>query len=111
MVGNRMMGTSLLCTGDIAEGRAHLDRAIALYDPVLHRPLATRLGQYVRVSILSYRSLALWSLGYPAAGLADTDQAIKDARAIGHAASLMFALTVTSWTLSSAQTTRLRISN
>jgi predicted ATPase len=99
MVGNRMMGTSLLLTGDIAEGRAHLDRAIALYDPVQHRPLATRLGQDVRVSILSYRSFALWSLGYPAAALADADHALKDAREIGHAASLMFALAVTSWTL------------
>jgi hypothetical protein len=95
MVGNRMMGTSRLLTGDTAEGRAHLDRAIALYDPVQHRPLATRLGQDVRVSILSYRSFALWSLGYPAAALADADHA-KDAREIGHAASLMFALAVTS---------------
>ncbi|SHN78093.1 AAA family ATPase [Bradyrhizobium erythrophlei] len=99
MVGNRMMGTSLLLTGDIPEGRAHLDRAFALYDPVQHRPLATRLGQDVRVSILSYRSFALWSLGYPAAALADADHALKDAREIGHAASLMFALAVTSWTL------------
>src|SRR5271163_2335414 len=40
MIGHRMMGTSLLCTGDIAEGRAHLDRAIALYDRAEHRPLA-----------------------------------------------------------------------
>jgi predicted ATPase len=98
MVGNRMMGTSLLLTGDIAEARAHLDRAIALYDPVRHRPLATRLGQDVGVSILSYRSFALWSLGYPAAALADADHALKDARETGHAASLMFALAVTSWT-------------
>ncbi len=30
MVGHRLMGMSLLLTGDIAEGRAHLDRAIAL---------------------------------------------------------------------------------
>jgi hypothetical protein len=33
MIGHRLIGTSLLFTGDIAEGRAHLDRAIALYDP------------------------------------------------------------------------------
>jgi class 3 adenylate cyclase/predicted ATPase len=99
MVGNRLMGTSLLLTGDLAEARAHLNRAIALYDPVQHRPLATRLGQDVRVSTLSYRSFALWSLGYPAAALADADQALKDAREIGHAASLMFGLAVTSWTL------------
>ena len=56
MIGHRLMGTSLLFTGDIAEGRAHFDQAIALYDPAEHRPLATRFGQDVGVAILSYRS-------------------------------------------------------
>ena len=37
MIGHRLMATSLLETGDIAEGRAHFDQAIALYDPVAHR--------------------------------------------------------------------------
>ena len=39
MIGHRIMGMSLLYTGDIAEGRAHFDQAIALYDPAEHRPL------------------------------------------------------------------------
>ena len=92
MIGHRLMGISLLYTGDIAEGRAHFDQAIALYDPAEHRPLATRFGQDVGVAILSYRSLALWLLGYPEAALADADHALKDAREIGQAATLMFAL-------------------
>ena len=41
MVGHRNMGASLLETGDIAQGRAHYDHALALYDPAEHRPLAT----------------------------------------------------------------------
>ena len=95
MIGHRLMGISLLCTGDIAEGRAHFDQAIALYDPAEHRPLATRFGQDVGVAILSYRSLALWLLGYPEAALADAEHALKDAREIGQAATLMYALYVT----------------
>jgi hypothetical protein len=83
---------SLLCTGDPAEGRAHLDRAIALYDPWEHRQLATRFGQDTRVAILSFRSLAQWLLGYPEAAAADADRALQDAREIGHAATLMYAL-------------------
>ena len=71
MIGHRLMGISLLFTGDIAEGRAHLDQAIALYDPAEHRPLATRFGQDVGVATLSYRSWALWLLGYPEAALGD----------------------------------------
>ena len=88
-------GRFLAATGDIVEGRAHFDRALALYDPAEHRPLATRFGQDVRVAILSYRSLALWLLGYPDAALADTEHALKDAREIGQAPTLMYALTLT----------------
>ena len=98
MVGHRLMGISSLCTGDIADGRAHCDQAIALYDPAKHRPLATRFGQDIRVAILSFRSIALWMLGYPEAALADVDQALKDAREIGQAATLMYALALTSLT-------------
>ena len=91
MIGHRMMG-SVLHTGAFAEGRAHLDSAIALYDPPEHRPLATRFGQDIRVAALSYRSWALWMLGYPEAALADTSHALRDAREIGQAATLMYAL-------------------
>ena len=91
-VGHRLVGTSLACTGDIAQGRAHLDRAAALYNPTEHRPLALRFGQDVRVAILSNRALALWMLGYPTAALADTDQLLTDAREIGQAATVMYAL-------------------
>ncbi len=92
MIGHRLMGTSLVHTGDIAEGRGHLDQAIALYDPAEHRPLATRFGQDAGVTILSYRSQALWLLGYPEAALRDSDDALKNAREMGQAATLMYAL-------------------
>jgi hypothetical protein len=39
---NRVMGISLLHTGDIVESRKHFDSAMALYDPAEHRPLAMR---------------------------------------------------------------------
>jgi predicted ATPase len=37
--------------------------------------------------------LALWLLGYPEAALADTERALRDAREIGQAVTLMYALT------------------
>jgi predicted ATPase len=83
----------LLHTGDIAEARAYYDQALALYDPAEPRPVVT-VAHDTRVAILSHRSLGLWSLGYPEAALADADDALKYAREIGHAATLMFALTV-----------------
>ena len=88
----RIMGMSSQWTGHIAESRDYLDRAIALYDPVVHRPLAPRFGQDTGVGALCYRSRALWMLGYPEAALADADQALREAREIGQATSLIFAL-------------------
>jgi predicted ATPase len=91
---HRLMGTSLVHTGDIAEGRAHYDQAIALYDPAAHGPMAMRFGQDLRVVTLSQRSIALWFLGYPKAALADTERALESARALDQSAHLMYALLV-----------------
>src|SRR6478735_3453852 len=91
MNGHRIVGVSLLLTGDIPEGRASLDRAITLYDPVEHPTLAARFAVDFAVSIWCYRSIALWLLGYPDAALADTKRVVQHARGIGKAASLMFA--------------------
>ena len=91
MIGHRIMG-SVLHTGAFMEGRAHLDRALALYDPAEHRALATRFGQDIRVAALSYRSWALWFLGYPDAALLDARRAVEEAREIGQAPTLMYAL-------------------
>jgi predicted ATPase len=98
MVGHRLMGTSLWVTGNIAGSQMHYDQALALYDPAKHRQLATRLGQDVRMAILSYRSLTLWLLGYPEAARTDADKAVNDAREIDQAITLMYALQVTSLT-------------
>jgi predicted ATPase len=86
------MGQSFLITGDVVQGRIQYDQAIALYDPAEHRPLATRFGQDVGVAALCYRSVGLWLLGYPGAARVDIERAVKDAREIGHAATLMYAL-------------------
>jgi class 3 adenylate cyclase/predicted ATPase len=98
MMGHRLMGLSLLHTGEITDGRAHLDRAITLYDPAEHRPLATRFGQDIGAATLSWKSLAFWLLGYPQAALADSEHALKVAREIGHSATLMYVLNFSAWT-------------
>jgi len=92
VMGHRLMGSSLLLTGDVAESRGHFDHALALHDPAKHRSLTTRFGQDIGVSILMFRSQAVWLLGYPQSALADADRALKDARDIGHAPTLMIAL-------------------
>jgi predicted ATPase len=92
MMGHRLMGTTLLFMGDPAQGRHHLDRALALYDTAVHRALAARFGQDVQVAALSYRSWSNWVLGYPDAAVTDAERALNDARDIDQAAELMHAL-------------------
>ncbi len=88
MDAHRMVGISCLFTGDIAQARAHLDRAIALYDPMQDRPV----GLDARVATLVRRAWALWVLGYPDAARVDRDDALNSARGIGQSATLLFAL-------------------
>jgi predicted ATPase len=93
MLGHRLMGHALMLTGDIAEGRAHYDQSLALYDPLTHRALATQIGgQDARMAVLTHRARALWLLGYPEAALADAERGLRDARDVGNAATLMYAL-------------------
>ncbi len=99
MLGHRLMGTTLLFMGENAESLMHYKQMLALYDPAEHRSLMTRFGQDLRVAILAWRAVPLWSLGYPEAALADAADALKEAREIGQAATLMYALCFTTTTL------------
>jgi predicted ATPase len=98
MIGHRLKGHAALLMGHIAEGRAHYDQVISLYDPKEHRPLAMRFGQDVLASILPFRALALWAHGFPDAALADADRVVKHARELDHAASLALSLATVSLT-------------
>ena len=98
MIAHRQMGLSLLHTGDIAEGRTHLEHAIALYDPAEHRDLATRFfGQENGAAIMSWRSIASWLLGYPDAALADAERALLLAREADHLATLVYVINFSIW--------------
>jgi predicted ATPase len=91
MIGHRLVGTSLMLTVDVPKALKHYNQAFALYDPAKHRPLATRFGQDVGVSIFVYRAWAQWMLGYPETAIADADRALENAQEAGHAGTLMYA--------------------
>jgi class 3 adenylate cyclase len=82
----------LALTGDLVGGKEHYDRALAIYDPAEHRPLTTRSGRDVGVTLLSFRSSCVWQLGYPVASRNDAERAVKNARELCHATTLMYAL-------------------
>ena len=80
------------------KGRPHFERAIELYDPAEHRPLATLFGTDTRAHSLCYRSWAFWFLGYPKAAILDARHAVHGAREMGLAGTLMNTLALTSLT-------------
>jgi class 3 adenylate cyclase/predicted ATPase len=92
MIAHRLMGISLLFTGDPVAARSHHDKALTLYDPVEHKALTSHFGHDSGVAIFSYRPFSLWLLGYPEAALRDTEEALRIARDLGQAATLMYAL-------------------
>jgi tetratricopeptide (TPR) repeat protein len=83
---------ALALTGDLVDAKEHYDRALAIYDPAEHRPLTTRSGRDVGLTLLSFRSACVWQLGYPAAARNDAERAVKNAREMGDATTLMYAL-------------------
>jgi len=92
LVANRLMGVSHLMLGSFDSARAYLDKAVALYAPEEHRPLAARFGQDVGCMALAYRSITLWVLGYPEAALKDADNLLNNAREVGQAGTTMYTL-------------------
>jgi class 3 adenylate cyclase/predicted ATPase len=83
---------ALSLMGDFVDGKEHYDRALAIYDPAEHRPVATRSGRDVGVALLASRNGCVWLLGYPAASRNDIKRALKTARETGQPTTLMYAL-------------------
>jgi hypothetical protein len=71
---------------------ASLDQAMALYEPAVHGPLATRFSHDPGFAALCQRVRALWLLGYPDAALRDAEHALTIGRGTDHAGTLMTAL-------------------
>ena len=62
-VAHRAYGVTQWFTGNYVKARAHLEKAVAIFDPERDRDLAFRFGQDVGVSANVYLAIALWPLG------------------------------------------------
>jgi class 3 adenylate cyclase/predicted ATPase len=97
MNGHRQMGLSLLHTGDVADGRTHLDQAIALYESAAPQPLVTQFGQHVGAASLCWRSIACWLLGFSDDARKDAERALAIARDTRHLATSIYVLNFSFW--------------
>jgi tetratricopeptide (TPR) repeat protein len=85
-------GLTLVCMGDFAPARDHLEQGIHLYNPQNHRSHAFVYGQDPAIHSTSFLALALWLLGYPDRALAKSNQALALAHDLAHPFSLAIAL-------------------
>jgi predicted ATPase/class 3 adenylate cyclase len=92
---HRAFGTSLCWRGEFIAAQMHLEQAIALYTPQLHRPHAFFYGFDPAVVLLSLAAHVLWFLGYPDQALKKSQEALTLAQELSHPHSLAFALTFT----------------
>jgi predicted ATPase len=83
---------SALPAGEFARARAHLKEALALYDAREHRAPAFVYAFDPRVVCLDYLARALVPLGFPDQALAISEEAVGEARRVGHRNSLALPL-------------------
>jgi predicted ATPase len=86
------LGGPLFLLGELTSAQAHLERAIALYDTLPPRSLASPYGaQDPGMASLSVVAWALWLLGYPDQTLKRVYEALTLAQRLSHSPSLTFA--------------------
>ena len=92
LTGHRLVGSALIPIGDFQEALSHLDRAVALYRPEEHGPLAFRFGADIGITAMCVRAWALWHRGFPDQARKVLDEAVQSARQSVHRHTLAYAL-------------------
>jgi class 3 adenylate cyclase/predicted ATPase len=94
VVGHYSTGRNLMFGGRFASSRSHLEEALALYDPTLHRPFVHQFGIHCQVVSPAFLGISLFCLGFPDQALARASPAFAQARRLAHPPSLALYLSV-----------------
>ncbi|HYZ33461.1 MAG TPA: AAA family ATPase [Crenalkalicoccus sp.] len=94
VTGLRIVGSALCHLGRFAESRAHLEAALALYEPGRDRSSALVYALDSRVVCLFWLVHVLLALGYPEQARARMREALGYARELAHPYTLAYALSV-----------------
>jgi predicted ATPase len=92
VLGHASSGRTLMFTGRFASSRSHLEKALALYDPISCRSLVRYAGSAPQVGAQGYLGIDLLCLGFPDQALARSNAAIAEARRLAHPPSLAASL-------------------
>jgi predicted ATPase len=94
VLGHLSSGVNLMFCGMFASSRSHLEKALALYDPISQRPLVRHAGVHPHVFAQAYLGNTLFCLGFPDQALALGSANIPEARRLAHPPSLAGGLAI-----------------
>jgi predicted ATPase/class 3 adenylate cyclase len=94
---HRAMGHTLFWRGEFASARAHLEQAIALYDPQEHRSLALTYGEQAGVPTRGFAAHTLWYLGYPDQAFEAMHKALAIATELNHSWTVVMINVFAAW--------------
>ncbi|MGH7898677.1 MAG: tetratricopeptide repeat protein, partial [Candidatus Binatia bacterium] len=94
---SHVLGCSHFRLGNHAEGIAHLERAIALYDSPESGDTLAFSGHDSKVCCLAHLAIALWMTGRPERALARSREAVALGERLGHPSSLLPAEVYLAW--------------
>jgi predicted ATPase len=97
MVANRSMGYTLHLLGDFASAAQRFERVLSLYDPTIHRAIATVAAFDMRAAAHANLSWALLLLGRPQQGLTQIEKALAWGRELNHPHTLLYMLIAATW--------------
>ena len=91
-LGHASFGRNLMFAGQFAASRSHLEEALTLYDPIVHRGLVRQAGFHPHVNSGGHLGVVLFCLGYPDQASAQSSAAIAEARSLAHPPSIASSL-------------------
>jgi class 3 adenylate cyclase/predicted ATPase len=94
VLGHHSCGAFLMLIGRFAASRPHLEKALALYDPISHRSFVNQFGIHCQLVSPAFLGITLFCLGFPDKALAQSGAVIAEARRLAHPPSLAVYLSV-----------------
>ena len=94
VLGHLSSGITLMFVGMFASSRFHLEKALALHDPIFHRALVQQAGVHPHIFSQVYLANVLFCLGFPDQALARSEAIIFEARRLNHPPSLAGSLAI-----------------
>jgi predicted ATPase len=88
VLGHLCAGRNLMHAGRFAQSRSTLEAGLALYDPISHRSLVHQTGTHPHVNTQPFLGIVLFCLGFPDQALAQSNEAVTEARRLAHPASV-----------------------